>query len=79
MYIAMAPMVGLPNPSFLSGHQNAAVNALTQFLLTIPVVFINFKFFNIGFRSLFARAPNMDSLVAIGSAASVFSDCLRFI
>ena len=44
MYIAMAPMVGLSNPSFLSGHQNAAVNALTQFLLTIPVVFINFKF-----------------------------------
>uniref|UniRef100_UPI00402A7690 heavy metal translocating P-type ATPase n=1 Tax=Turicimonas muris TaxID=1796652 RepID=UPI00402A7690 len=72
MYIAMAPMVGLPSPSFLSGHQNAAVNALTQFLLTIPVVFVNFKFFNIGFRSLFSRAPNMDSLVAIGSAASVF-------
>ncbi len=72
MYIAMAPMVGLPNPPFLSGHQNAAVNALTQFLLTIPVVFVNFKFFNIGFRSLFAGAPNMDSLVAIGSAASVF-------
>lgn len=72
MYIAMAPMTGLPNFSFLSGHHNAAVNALTQFLLTIPVIFVNFKFFNVGFKSLFAGAPNMDSLVAIGSAASVF-------
>ncbi|MCD8340443.1 MAG: heavy metal translocating P-type ATPase, partial [Burkholderiales bacterium] len=70
MYIAMAPMLGLPNPSILEGEANASVNALTQFLLTIPVIFINFKFFRNGFKSLWQLSPNMDSLVGIGSAAS---------
>ncbi len=78
MYVAMAPMVSQPLPSWLSGHQNIAINAFTQFLLTIPVVFINFKFFRIGFKSLFQGAPNMDSLVAIGSAASIFFGLFSF-
>ncbi len=71
MYLSMAPMAGLPIPQAFSGPLNAPAFALTQFLLTIAVVFINFKFFRVGFKTLIQGAPNMDSLVAIGSAASV--------
>lgn len=71
MYLAMAPMLGLPIPGFFEGAANAPAFALTQLLLTIPVVFINFKFYRVGFKTLFSGAPNMDALVAIGSAASV--------
>lgn len=71
MILAMGPMLGMPLPEILSGTKNAPINALTQFLLTLPVIFVNFKYFRNGFKSLWHRAPNMDSLVAIGSAASV--------
>ncbi len=71
MYIAMGPMMGLPAPSFLVGMENALVSALAQLLLTIPVIFINRHFFTGGFKGLMHRAPNMDSLVAIGSGASL--------
>lgn len=71
MYLAMAPMLGLAIPTFFEGTKNAPAFALTQLLLTIPVVFINFKFYRVGFKTLFSGAPNMDALVAIGSAASV--------
>lgn len=70
-YISMGHMVGLPLPSFLLGTHNAAAFAFTQFLLTVPVVFINFKFYRVGFKTLFSGAPNMDSLIAIGSGAAV--------
>ena len=69
MYVAMGPMMGLPAPSFLVGTENALISALTQLLITIPILFINRHFFQNGFKSLFHRAPNMDSLVAIGSGA----------
>lgn len=71
MYVAMGPMMGLPAPSFLVGTENALISALTQLLITIPILFINRHFFQNGFKSLFHRAPNMDSLVAIGSGASL--------
>ena len=71
MYIAMGPMMGLPAPSFLIGTENALISALAQLLLTIPVIFINRHFFTGGFKALAHRAPNMDSLVAIGSGASL--------
>ena len=45
--------------------------SLTLLLLVIPVVFINFKFFRVGFKTLFGLAPNMDSLIAIGASASL--------
>lgn len=69
IYISMSSMFGLPLPRLLSG--NPLAFAFTQFLLVIPVVFINFKFFSVGYKSLFALAPNMDSLIAIGSTAAV--------
>ncbi len=69
-YLAMGPMVGLPLPGFFRGPENALAFAFTQFLLTIPVIFVNFKYFRVGFSTLFARSPNMDSLIAIGSGAA---------
>ena len=70
MYIAMGHMLGLPLPHFLQGTQNALLNAIVQMLLVIPVMIINKKFFISGFKGLIKRAANMDSLVALGSAAS---------
>lgn len=70
MYVSMGQMIGLWLPDFLVGSENAAVSALTQLLLTIPIMFVNRKFFTSGFKALVKRAPNMDSLVAIGSSAS---------
>ena len=71
MYIAMGEMMSVPVPGFLAGRENALVNAMAQLVLTIPVIFINWHFFQNGLKSLFHRAPNMDSLVAIGSGASL--------
>ena len=71
MYVSMGHMVGLPLPSFLSGHQNAVSFAFTQFLLALPVVYINRNFFIKGFQTLAHGAPNMDSLIAIGSGAAL--------
>lgn len=68
MYVAMGHMLSLPLPSFIS--DNPAIFVLTQILLTIPVIIINFKFFRNGFSALFKLSPNMDSLIAIGSSAS---------
>lgn len=71
MYVAMGPMLYLPVPDFLTGMENALVSAIIQFIITIPILVINRKFFKTGFTSLWHRAPNMDSLVAIGSGASL--------
>lgn len=69
-YIAMGPMIGLPLPSILSGQKNLLFMALTQLLLTIPVMFIGAEFYKVGFRTLLKGAPNMDSLIAVGTSAA---------
>lgn len=69
-YISMGHMMDWPLPGWLLGMENAMSFAFTQFLLLIPVVFINFKYFRVGFSTLFHGAPNMDSLIAIGSSAA---------
>ena len=71
MYIAMGHMMGLPVPWFFVGEENSLVSALAQLILTVPVLFINRHFFQTGFKALIHRAPNMDSLVAIGSGAAL--------
>lgn len=71
MYIAMGDMLSLPVPSILTGTQNALISALAQLILTVPIIFINRRFYQFGFKALFHGAPNMDSLVAIGSGASL--------
>ena len=71
MYIAMGGMMSLPMPGFLTGMENTLVNALAQVCITVPILIINKHFYTNGFKALLHRAPNMDSLVAIGSGASL--------
>ena len=71
MYVAMGEMIKLPMPNFLVGVENALTMAFTQFLLVLPIMYVNRKYFEIGFKSLFRRKPNMDSLIAVGSSAAV--------
>jgi Cu+-exporting ATPase len=70
VYLTMGPMIGLPIPAFLAGEQNILINALTQMLLTLPVVYMCRHFYINGFQALAKRIPNMDSLVAVGTSAS---------
>ena len=70
-YISMGHMMGAPLPAILLGDVNVMIFALTQLFLTIPVLIINKKYFVVGFKALWNKAPNMDSLIALGSAASV--------
>ena len=70
-YISMGHMMGWPLPAFFHGTENAMTYALTLFLLTIPTLIINQKYFRVGFKTLWHRAPNMDSLIAVGSSAAV--------
>ena len=71
MYIAMGHMVHLPTPRIFHGREGAVIFAFSQFLLALPVVFINRDFYISGFKGLKNKAPNMDSLVAIGSLAAL--------
>lgn len=79
LYIAMVPMlimygINLPYPSGLDPMNYSLIYALLQILLVIPVIGVGYKFYTIGFMSLWRRSPNMDSLIAIGtSAAIIFS------
>ncbi len=72
LYISMGQMIidNLPVPDIMDMHKYPGNYAMTQLILTIPVMWFGRKFFTVGFKSLFHLNPNMDSLVAIGSAAS---------
>ncbi|MDO4921819.1 MAG: heavy metal translocating P-type ATPase [Phascolarctobacterium sp.] len=69
-YLHMGRMYGWPLPAFVLGDANEMINALLQLLFCIPVLFAGRKYFLHGFRNLFTGAPNMDSLIAIGSGAA---------
>ncbi|MEG2203666.1 MAG: heavy metal translocating P-type ATPase [Oscillospiraceae bacterium] len=71
MWVSMGHMLGLPLPHWLHGTPNALSFAFTQFLLTLPIVLVNAKYYRVGFRTLLHGAPNMDSLIAIGSSAAL--------
>ena len=71
LYISMGHMLGLPYPHSFHTPENVLIIAFTQFLLTLPIVFVNKKYFQVGFKTLFKAAPNMDSLIAIGSSAAI--------
>ena len=79
MYIAMYHMFyewfGLPIPTFINnlfhGTENAITFGFTQFLLLLPIVYVNRNYFIVGFKRLFKGSPNMDSLIAIGSSAAI--------
>ena len=70
MYISMGHMLGWPLPGILLGHENMMIFALTQLFLTLPIMYLNRKYYENGFKSLFHGAPNMDTLVAMGSTAA---------
>ena len=70
-YLAMGHMMHWPLPGIFLGDENLLIFALTQFLLCLPVLIVNRKYFTGGFKALWNRAPNMDSLIAIGSSAAV--------
>ena len=79
MYVSMHHMLkewfGIPVPAFIvntmHGNANAMNFALTQFLLLLPILYVNRKFFSVGFKTLAHRSPNMDSLIALGSGAAL--------
>lgn len=79
MYVSMHHMLkewfGIPVPAFIvntmHGNANAMNFAMTQFLLLLPILYVNRKFFSVGFKTLAHRSPNMDSLIALGSGAAL--------
>ncbi|HDQ40887.1 MAG TPA: copper-translocating P-type ATPase [Desulfonatronum sp.] len=68
--VSMGEMVGLPMPGFLSPHRSPLTFSLVQFLLTLPVLWAGREFYLRGFPNLWKRAPNMDSLIAVGTGAA---------
>ena len=70
MYVSMGSMVGLPLPGFLAGVENGVAFGMVQFLLALPIAYVNRKYYQVGFKTLFHLSPNMDSLIAIGSTAA---------
>ena len=70
-YISMGHMMGWPLPGFFLGTENSMIYALTLFLLALPVAIINNKYYRMGFKTLFHGSPNMESLIALGSGASL--------
>jgi Cu+-exporting ATPase len=71
LYLSMGHMLRLPLPGFLHGMENAIIYAFLQFLLTVPIAYVNRRYYSTGFRTLIHRSPNMDSLIAIGSGAAL--------
>ncbi len=70
MYITMGGMIGLPRPEFLVGEGREVIFAFTQFLLVLPVIYINRRYYINGFKRAVQGAPNMDTLIAVGSASA---------
>lgn len=70
-YIAMGHMMGWPLPQFFHDSRNALAFAFLQFLLVLPIMYVNDKYYRVGFKTLLHGAPNMDSLIAVGSIAAV--------
>ena len=71
MYFTMGHMIGLPLPHWYHGPENALIAALLQFFLTLPPVYLNRAYYSRGLKALWHRSPNMDSLIAMGSIASL--------
>ncbi len=69
-YISMGRMIGFPLPEIFTRNEHLPFYALTQLVLTVPIVILNFHYFKNGFRNLVRRSPNMDSLIALGASAA---------
>jgi Cu+-exporting ATPase len=71
VFVAMAEMVGISLPSFISPEHNPGTFALTQLMLTLPIILAGFHFYTRGFPALVKGHPNMDSLIAVGTTAAI--------
>ncbi len=71
MYVSMGHMMRAPLPTFMTGNEGAVAFGFTQFLLVLPIMYLNRAYFSKGFKALWHHSPNMDTLIAVGSAASV--------
>lgn len=69
-YLSMGHMFGWPLPACFLGDANVMTFALTQLLLLLPVIYVNIRYFTVGFKTLLHGAPTMDTLIALGSTAS---------
>lgn len=70
LYVSMGSMIGLPLPQFIDSHLHPQAFVLVQLCLTLPVVISGYKFYFVGFKTLFKSSPNMDSLIALGTSAA---------
>ncbi|MCC8128325.1 MAG: heavy metal translocating P-type ATPase [Clostridiales bacterium] len=70
-YLSMGHMMGFPLPDVFLGVENAMVYSLAQVVLVLPILYLNDKYFINGFQAFRRKAPNMDSLIAVGSAAGM--------
>lgn len=71
MYLSMSGMLGLPLPQLLTKADHSLVFALVQLLLTLPIVLVNRTYYQKGLKTLLHGAPNMDTLIAVGSGAAL--------
>ncbi len=71
LYLSMGAMIGLPQPVWIAAGNQPLWNAIVQGMLTIPIAVVNGHFFTNGFKRLFKRQPNMDSLIAVGAGAAL--------
>jgi len=71
LYLAMGHMLGLPIPRIIDAEYNAFNFGLIQFILVIPPAIAGYKFYTVGFKALYKRRPNMDSLIALGTSAAI--------
>ncbi|GAU76058.1 heavy metal translocating P-type ATPase [Fusibacter sp. 3D3] len=71
LYITMGHMLGMPLPAWMSMHEAPLTFGLLQLLLTLPVVYMGRSFYTVGFKTLWKRYPNMDSLIALGTSAAI--------
>ncbi len=71
LYLAMGHMLGLPIPKIIDAEYNALNFGLIQLVLVIPPVIAGYKFYTVGYKALYKRRPNMDSLIALGTSAAI--------
>lgn len=79
LYVSMGHMIGLPLPTFLTPEVSPIVFAITQLLLVMPIMYLGKHFYKDGFSNLIQGAPNMDSLVAVGTGAAFVYSLFSFI
>lgn len=75
MYVSMGAMMGIPMPEWLGRDEAGLMRGVLQLLLSLPPLFLNRVFFIRGFKALWMRAPNMDSLIAVGASAAFIYGC----